>query len=106
MNGAANGLVALASLVGFCVLVALYMVPAIIAAARRVTNWGSVFAINLLLGWTLVGWALALAMALRTDVPRGTDPQPWVEPWPWVDHRPPPPRPWHDELADRRQRRG
>ena len=36
---------------------ALYMLPTIIGAARKVVNVGSVFAINLLLGWTLIGWA-------------------------------------------------
>jgi hypothetical protein len=49
--------------------VAVYMLPTIIGSIRKVVNVGSVFAINLLLGWTLLGWAIALAMALRTNPP-------------------------------------
>jgi hypothetical protein len=50
-------------------LIALYMLPTIIGARRKVVNIGSVAAINILLGWTLIGWAVALAMALRTNPP-------------------------------------
>ena len=45
---------------------ALYMAPTIVAIARRVPNVGSVAAINLLLGWSLVGWAMSWALALRS----------------------------------------
>ncbi|MHB8245519.1 MAG: superinfection immunity protein [Acidimicrobiales bacterium] len=38
----------------------LYMLPTIIESARKVVYIASVFAINLLLGWTLVGWVVAL----------------------------------------------
>jgi hypothetical protein len=41
-----------------------YMLPWAIAAIRDVPHW-SVFWINLLLGWTIVGWVIALVMALR-----------------------------------------
>lgn len=41
-----------------------YMLPWAIAAARDVPHW-SVFWINLLLGWTIVGWIIALVMSLR-----------------------------------------
>ena len=58
---------------------ALYMLPTIIGAVRKVVNVGSVFAINLLLGWTLIGWAIALAMALRTNPPHAY-PQMWTPP--------------------------
>lgn len=51
------------------ILIGIYMLPTIVGAVRKVVNIGSVFAINLLLGWTLVGWAVALAMALRTNPP-------------------------------------
>jgi uncharacterized membrane protein len=48
------------------VCAALYVLPLIIGCLRRVTDVGSVAVINILLGWTLVGWAVALAMALRS----------------------------------------
>lgn len=52
------------------VIIALYFVPTIVASSRKVTNTGSVFVINLLLGWSLIGWAVALAMAVRTKAPQ------------------------------------
>ena len=44
-------------------LFSIYFLPAIIAFAREMRNAGSVLVINLFLGWTLVGWVVALAMA-------------------------------------------
>jgi hypothetical protein len=41
-----------------------YMLPWAIAAVRDVPHW-SVFWVNLLLGWTIVGWIIALVMSLR-----------------------------------------
>lgn len=43
-----------------------YMLPSIIAATRKVPNTGSVVVVNAFLGWTFVGWVVALAMALRS----------------------------------------
>lgn len=43
-----------------------YMLPWAIAAVRDVPHW-SVFWVNLLLGWTLVGWVVALVMSLRAQ---------------------------------------
>ncbi len=44
----------------------LYFLPTIVAASRHVTNVGSVAVINLFLGWTFIGWVVALAMAARS----------------------------------------
>ena len=55
--------------VGFLLLLAVYVLPTIVGVQRKVVNVGSVLAINLLLGWTLIGWVVALAMALRTNPP-------------------------------------
>lgn len=41
-----------------------YMLPWAIAAVRDVPH-GGVFWVNLLLGWTIVGWIVALVMSLR-----------------------------------------
>jgi predicted membrane chloride channel (bestrophin family) len=62
-----------ALVLGAILALSLYFIPTIIAMVRRVVNVGSVFAINLLLGWTLIGWAVALAMALRTNPPHAYD---------------------------------
>ena len=63
--GAAGG----ALLFGFIILLGLYFLPTIVARVRGVPNLGSVAVINTLLGFTLVGWVVALAMAARS-VPR------------------------------------
>lgn len=55
---------------GLIIVVLLYFVPSIVAASRKVSNAGSVFVINLLLGWTMIGWVVALAMAVKTKIPR------------------------------------
>ena len=49
------------------VVLALYFLPTIVAVARKVTHQGSVIVINVFLGWTFVGWVVALAMACRTS---------------------------------------
>lgn len=43
-----------------------YMLPWAVAALRDVRHW-SVFWVNLLLGWTIVGWIVALVMSLRAQ---------------------------------------
>ncbi len=48
------------------ILTAGYMLPWAIAAVRDVPHW-SVFWVNLLLGWTIVGWIVALVMSLRSQ---------------------------------------
>jgi hypothetical protein len=45
---------------------ALYLLPVLAGWIRRVPGIGPAAAINLLLGWTLVGWAVALALVLRS----------------------------------------
>lgn len=52
------------------VALALYFIPTIIAMVRKVPNVGSVIVINLLLGWTIIGWIVALAMAAGSTQPR------------------------------------
>jgi hypothetical protein len=48
------------------ILTAGYMLPWAIAAVRDVSHWG-VFWVNLVLGWTIVGWIVALVMSLRSQ---------------------------------------
>ena len=55
---------------GWLLLIALiaYFIPAITATTRKAVNRGSVGVVNLLLGWTVIGWIVALAMAMgRTE---------------------------------------
>src|SRR5262249_8158542 len=44
-------------------LVQLYLLPALVALTRRHHNAGAIFLLNLFLGWTLVGWVVALVWA-------------------------------------------
>jgi hypothetical protein len=55
---------------GALIILALYFVPSIVALARGVPNVGSVVVIDVFLGWTFIGWVVALAMACRTVPPR------------------------------------
>lgn len=49
------------------ILFLLYFLPAVIA--RKKPNASSVFVINLFFGWTLIGWVIALAMAVANPNP-------------------------------------
>jgi hypothetical protein len=43
-----------------------YLAPALVALCREVPNQGSVIVVDVLLGWTLAGWVISLAMAVRS----------------------------------------
>ena len=58
-------------LVGTLFILALYLFPTIVGAVRKAPNIGSIMVINLFLGWTFIGWVVALAMAARTVPARG-----------------------------------
>jgi hypothetical protein len=47
----------------------LYFLPAIIAFARSERDAGAILVLNFLLGWTAIGWVIALVWALKQDVP-------------------------------------
>ncbi len=46
------------------VFIPFYFIPTFIALSRKKSNTLSIFALNLLLGWSLIGWAGALIWAL------------------------------------------
>lgn len=63
-----------AALVAFgVVLVALWLLPTLLAAVRRVPNIGEIAVLNVLLGWLPWWWAICLARACR-HVSRPLDP--------------------------------
>lgn len=43
-----------------------YFLPAIIAAARQTHNATAILLLNIFLGWTLIGWVVALVMAISS----------------------------------------
>jgi hypothetical protein len=66
------------------VLTALYMLPWAVAATRNRSNTAAIALINLFLGWSVVGWVVALVMAC------GSEPAPVVH----VTTGYPPPSVW------------
>ena len=49
----------------FGTLAGLYFLPTIIGFQKR--NAGAIFVLNLLLGWTVIGWVIALVWALTKE---------------------------------------
>lgn len=64
--------------------VGIYFLPSLIAVARHTHNATGIFLLNLFLGWTGIGWVIALLMALCSC--------PLYPAW---YYPPPPPRPWY-----------
>lgn len=50
-------------------LVAIYLLPFIVAMVRGKRNCLAILVLNLLLGWTLIGWVVALVWACMIDSP-------------------------------------
>jgi hypothetical protein len=50
--------------------VAAYFLPTMIAGSRKHHNVGAVAVVNLFLGWTFIGWVVALAMAATAVRPQ------------------------------------
>jgi hypothetical protein len=46
-----------------------YIVPSIVASVRSHHNLGAIIAVNVLLGWTFIGWVVALVWALADPAP-------------------------------------
>ncbi|MBQ3073630.1 MAG: superinfection immunity protein [Ruminococcus sp.] len=60
----------IALVVGVIVLAvsaALYMLPAIVAFIRKKENKIAIAVLNLLLGWSMIAWVIALVLALTKD---------------------------------------
>ena len=45
----------------------LYFLPAIIAFGKSKRDAGAILALNFFLGWTAIGWVIALVWALKQD---------------------------------------
>ena len=54
-------------MISFLLLTALYFLPSIIGREKR--DFAGIFLVNLLLGWTLVGWVVAFLWACCSDRP-------------------------------------
>ncbi len=68
---AASGIVIIILVVGS---IGFYFLPFAIALIRRRHNTVAIFALNLLLGWTLIGWVVALVWSLTSTPPAAPPP--------------------------------
>jgi T4 superinfection immunity protein len=77
------------------VLTGFYLLPWAIAATRNRRNVAAVAMVDLFLGWTVVGWVVALVMACGSDQPAVTVhtsyAPPMLPPQPQWGQAPPPP---------------
>jgi len=63
---------AVSGLMGVMLLIVLvggYFVPSIVALVKKKRNTGAIVLVNVLLGWSVVGWIVALVWAVTNDVP-------------------------------------
>jgi hypothetical protein len=47
----------------------MYVLPTIIAFARNKRDTTAILLLNLFLGWSVIGWVIALVWAAKNDVP-------------------------------------
>jgi Superinfection immunity protein len=50
------------------VLLVLYFLPTVVASERKHRNRMAITMLNILLGWTLLGWVIAMVWACTADV--------------------------------------
>lgn len=55
------------SVIVLIMMIAAYFAPMIVAIASDHKNTASISVVNVLLGWTLIGWVVALAWAFKKD---------------------------------------
>lgn len=60
----------LVSLLLWALMLGAYLLPTMIAGNRDHHNFGAIFALNLLLGWSILGWIIAFIWSL-TSLPDG-----------------------------------
>ena len=56
---------AIAGLLILLVVGVIYFIPTIVAGGKK--NAAQVFVLNLFLGWTLIGWVIALVLAVKHE---------------------------------------
>lgn len=66
MEGTANSVVLIVA-----VFVA-YLLPVIVSYRRGHRNWQAILVLNLLLGWTFIGWAVAMVWAATSSQERAS----------------------------------
>jgi hypothetical protein len=51
----------------FALIAVLYFVPAVVAFSRKKANRTAILVLNIFLGWTFIGWVIALVWAVMQD---------------------------------------
>ena len=64
---------AIAAIIALALAVTLYILPFIIAAVRNHQNKKSILLINVFLGFTSIGWLVALIWAFLDDIKKEND---------------------------------
>ena len=59
--------VSLRSIIAIVLICTIYLTPTGIAMLRGRKNNVAIFALNLFLGWSIIGWVVALVWALKSD---------------------------------------
>lgn len=54
---------------GFGIPFLMYFLPSLIALVRGKRDTLAIFLLNLFLGWSVIGWIVALVWAAKNDVP-------------------------------------
>ena len=68
-TGAMAGFAEVFAIIAVLVLpVVIYLVPTTIAVNRKHNNAGAIAALNIFLGWTFIGWVVALVWAMTDNV--------------------------------------
>jgi hypothetical protein len=60
---AANNLYGSSGAIVAGVMLLVYFLPSLIAYNRKPSNWLGVFALNIFLGWSFLGWVIAIIWA-------------------------------------------
>ena len=66
-----GGLLAILFIIGAIIF---YFLPSIVADKRNHNNLSAIMALNLFLGWTFLGWVIALVWALTDNVAKDVAP--------------------------------
>lgn len=53
--------------IGLILMLAIYFFPTLLAARRSHNNGLAIFLLNLLLGWSIIGWIFALIWAATSN---------------------------------------
>jgi hypothetical protein len=71
-------------IVWLAIALPVYFVPTIVALVRKPRLYGPAIVVDVFLGWTFIGWVVALAMACSSrPQPRSSVPPEWRQPPHW-----------------------